>query len=98
MLTTVLVTMIVSVLISVGLSSKEITRRLGEYHDDIAGEQRDRIETLEKEVSRMQIKQKEVYNYHSTIRVGLILVEGRGPGDQPEGKGGHKVFTSKYQH
>merc|ERR1719431_42693 len=68
LLSTVLVSMVISVLISVGVSSKELTKRLGEYHDDIAGEQRGRLETLEKEVSRMKIKQKEAESLVTSLR------------------------------
>ena len=60
MLSTILVTMVVSVLISVGVSSKELTRRLGEYHETITEGQRDIIESLMKRVEGMKEKQKEV--------------------------------------
>ena len=73
LLSTVLVTVMVSVLISVGISNKELSKRLGEYH-----EQRDILETLKKEVSLMQMKQKEVLH---SIKIGLILVSGREAGD-----------------
>ena len=78
LLSPVLVTVMVSVLISVGVSNKELSKRLGEYHDDIAEEQRDILETLKKEVSLMQMKQKEVLH---SIKIGLILVSGREAGD-----------------
>jgi len=59
LLITVLATIMVSVLISVGVSSKELTRRLGEYQDDTAEDLQNRLKTLEEEVIGMKLKQKE---------------------------------------
>lgn len=71
LLSTILVTMVVSVLISVGVSSKELTRRLGEYHESITEGQRDIIESLMKRVEMMKEKQEEVEGQLTDFRVNM---------------------------